>query len=108
MNATSAWGVDLVGVRPGDVVRATLDRDQRAVLDQVEQPLSGCLKGCDPVRGAMYDQRGHVELGHVGAEVGDPRVDARVGRERSGARSDVEARVPGFVAAPRPGERVDV
>ena len=100
--------VDLVGVRPADVVRAALDRDQLQVVDQCRQPLRGRLEGQDPIFRAVNDQRGHIDLRQVIAEVGQPGVDTRVGRIRRSARGQVEARLPGLVADSRPAELVDV
>src|SRR5205807_9943962 len=83
-------GVDLLGVGPADVVRAALNRDERAVRNQRWQPGRGRLERQDPVLSAVHDEHGYVDLGDVGAEVGQPRADARVGGEGRGAGRDVE------------------
>ena len=41
---------------------------------------------------------GHVDLGQVATEVGQPRVDARIGGKRSCAGRDLEARLQGGLA----------
>src|SRR5947207_2873890 len=71
--------VDCVGVGPADVVRATLDRDDRYVRDELAEPCGGGLEGEDAVLGTVEDQRRDVDLGQVVAEVGEPRVHAGVG-----------------------------
>src|SRR5229473_2576893 len=101
-------GVDDVGVGPGDVVRAALDGDERQVLDQRGQPGGGGRIGQDPVRVAVDEQGRHVDLGQVGAEVGQPRVHAGPGGVRRGGHRDVEAAGPGLVADPRRAQHVDV
>ena len=100
--------VDLLGVRPGDVVRAALDGDERAIGDQRRQPRGGRVEREDPVLGAVHDEHGDVDLRQVSAEVGQPGVDARVGRERGRAGGDVEARLPGTVADAAAAEDIDV
>ena len=64
--------------------------------------------GQDAVRGAVHDQRGHVDLGQIVAEVGQPGVDARVGGVRRGAGGDLEARPQGGVADALGREHVGV
>src|SRR5580704_2491476 len=101
-------GVDDVGVSPGDVVRAALDRDERQVLDQGGQPGGGGRVGQDPVGVAVDEQGRDVDLGQVGAEVGQPRVHAGVGGVRGGADGDDEAVLPGLVADPGAAQHVGV
>jgi hypothetical protein len=74
--------VDLVGVRPADVVRATLDRHDRHVCDQFAEPCGGRLERQDPVVRAVECQGRDVDLRQVLAEVGQPRVYDGVARMR--------------------------
>src|SRR6266567_2468325 len=53
-------GVDLVGVRPGDSVRAALDHDEVNVLDQARQAAGRLVQRQHLVRVAVDDQHGHV------------------------------------------------
>ncbi len=76
--------------------------------DQRRQPRRGGVERQDPVLGAVDDERRDVDLRQVAAEVGQPGVDARVGRVRGRAGGDVEARLPGPVADPAAAEDVDV
>src|SRR5580692_6086407 len=69
-------GVDLVGMRPGDGVRAALDHDQADVFDQVRQAGGGLVQRQHLVRVSVDDEDGHVDLGQVVAEVGGPGADA--------------------------------
>src|SRR5438093_205617 len=62
--------VDLVGVRPADVVRATLHGDDRHVRDEFAEPSGGGLERQDAVLRAVEDQRRDVDLRQVVAEVG--------------------------------------
>src|SRR5947209_4584613 len=55
-------GVDLVGVRPGDSVRAAL---------------AGLVQGQNLVRVALHHQHRQLDLGQVGAEVGSSRCRCR-------------------------------
>src|SRR5271154_6393557 len=55
--------VDLVGVGPGDGVRAALDDDELHVADQAGQPLAGVGVGQDPVGVALHGQHRDVDLG---------------------------------------------
>jgi hypothetical protein len=48
----------------------------------------------------VHDEHRHVDLRQVGAEVGQPRVDAGVGGVRRSAGGDVEARLPRLFADP--------
>jgi hypothetical protein len=72
------------GVRPADVVRAVGDLDDGEVRDQllIPEPGGGRLEREDAVGGPVDDQRGHVDLGQIVPEVGQPRIDARVRRVR--------------------------
>src|SRR5580693_1188376 len=65
-------GVDLVGVGPGDGVRAALDHDEVRVLDQARQAAGGLVQGQDLVGIAVDDQHGHVDLRQVVTEVSGP------------------------------------
>ena len=96
------------GMRPGDVVRPSLDRDELDVVEQRRQPRCGRLVGQDPVLRAVDDQHRDVDLRQIASEVGQPGVHARVGRERRAAGGDVEARLPGGLADPVGHELVDV
>src|SRR2546428_4004445 len=100
--------VDLVGMGPGDVVRAAVDPYQPDVLDQVGEAVRGGVDGQDTVLGTVHDQHRYVDLGQVTAEVGLPGVHAGVrGVRRRAGRHD-EARVPRLIADPGGGELVDV
>ena len=55
--------VDLVGVGPGDGVRAAVDDHRLHVADQAGQAFAGLRVGQDPVVIAMDDQHRHVDLG---------------------------------------------
>src|SRR5438270_4654278 len=52
--------VDLVGMGPGDVVRAAVDPYQPDVLDQVGEAVRGGVDGQDAVLGAVHDQDRYV------------------------------------------------
>jgi hypothetical protein len=47
--------IDLIGVGPGDAVRAALDDDKVDVGDQPGQPLTGLVERQHPVRVALDD-----------------------------------------------------
>jgi hypothetical protein len=85
-------------MRPADVVRAALDRDELEVCDEPGQPRVCRLVGQDAVFGAVDDQRRRVDLRQVAMEVRQPRVDARVGGVRRRAGGDLEACLPGLLA----------
>jgi hypothetical protein len=55
----------------------------------------------------VHDEHGYVDLRHVTAEVGQPGIDARVGRERGRGGGDVEARLPGTVADPAAADGIE-
>src|ERR1700722_17489339 len=73
--------VDLFGVGPADVVWTALDRNKRAVGNQRRKPRRGHLERKDAIVGAVQDEHGNVDVRQVGAEVGQPGVDAGVGGE---------------------------
>ena len=56
----------------------------------------------------MHDERRHIDLRQVAAEVGKPRVHARVAREGRRPGGDVETRLKSLVADPFWGELVGV
>src|SRR5713226_829345 len=95
-------GVDHVGVGPGDVVRAAFDGDELQVLDQSGQPGGGGRVGQDPVGVAVHQQHRDVDVRKVAAEVGQPRVDARVGGVGGGGHGDVVAVVQEILEVRRP------
>ena len=78
-------GVDLVRMRPADVVGAVGDLDDGEVADQllVAQAGGGRLEREDAIGGPVHDERGHVDPGHVRPEVGEPGVHAGVRRVRA-------------------------
>ena len=100
--------VDLVRMRPGDVVRASLDRDELELVQQRRQPRGGRRVREDPVLGAVHDQHRDVDLRQVASKVGQPGVHARVRRERRATSGDGEARLPGGLADPLRLQLVDV
>jgi hypothetical protein len=101
-------GVDELGVRPADVVRAAVDADDVDVRDELGQPVGGRGDRQDPVLRAVDHQGRHVDLREIVAEVGQPAVDADVRRVRRGAGGDLEARLPRLLADAVGRKRVDV
>src|SRR5438128_12661398 len=94
-------------MRPGDVVRTALDRDQRAIGDQRGKPRRGRVEREEAVLRAVHDEYRDVDLRQIGPEVGQPGIDARVAREWRGAGRDVEARLPRALADPGAAEDVE-
>src|SRR5262245_61839670 len=95
-------GVDLVGVSPADVVWSVRDLDHAQIGDQTLAPQPG---GCesqreDPIGRTVNGQDRDVDLGQVVAEVGQPRVDARVGSVWPATGGHLEARVQSLRADP--------
>src|SRR6476660_7361905 len=101
-------GVDFVGVSPADVVRTALDRDESAIGNQRREPRGGRVERKDAVLGAVHNEYRDVDLRQVRPEVGQPGIDACVGREWRGAGRDVEAGLPCAVADSDAAEDVDV
>src|SRR5438132_10207386 len=100
--------VDFVGMRPGDVVRPALDRDERAIGNQRRKPRGGRLERKDAVLRAVHDEYRDVDLREISPEVGQPGIDTGIAREWRGAGRDVEAGLPGAVADSSAAEDVDV
>jgi hypothetical protein len=100
--------VDLVGVGPGDGVRAAVDDHHLQVADQAGQPFAGLGVRQDMVVIALDNQHRHVDLRQVGAEVGLPRRDAGHRRGGRGGRGEVPAGLVGLVADQRAAELFDV
>src|SRR5439155_22849536 len=100
--------VDFVGMRPGDVVRPALDRDERAIGNQRRKPRGGRLERKDAVLRAVHDEYRDVDLREISPEVGQPGIDTGVAREWRGAGRDVEAGLPGAVTDSSAAEDVDV
>src|SRR5256714_1884114 len=95
-------------MRPGDVVRPALDRDEHAIGNQRRKPRGGRLEGKDAVLSAVHDEYRDVELRQISPEVGQPGIDTCVAREWRSAGRDVEAGLPGPVADSGAAEDVDV
>src|SRR5262249_53246413 len=94
--------VDLVGMRPTDVVRAVGHLDNREIGDQslVAESSRGDLEGKNSVGGAVDCQDWDVDLWQVAAEVGEPRFDTRVRGVRAASGCDLRARTQGRLAHP--------
>src|SRR5215469_6463186 len=69
-------GVHLIGMGPGDGVRALVDTDELDVLDHAGQPLASLRVRQDPVVVALDHQHRDVDLRQVRPEVGLPGRDA--------------------------------
>ena len=95
-------------MRPADVVRTALYRDERAIGNQRRKARRGRVERKDAVLGTVHDQHRDVDLRQIGSEVGQPGIDACVAREWRGAGRDVEAGLPGAVADSGSTEDVDV
>src|SRR3954451_21945470 len=95
-------------MRPGDVVRSALDRDERAIGNQRRKPRCGRLERKDAILSAVHDKYRDVDLRQISPEVGQPGIDTRVAREWRGAGRDVEAGLPGAFADSSAAEDVDV
>src|SRR4051812_11985394 len=95
-------------MRPSDVVRAALDRDERAIGNQRGKPRRGRLERKGAVLSTVHDEYRDVDLRQISPEVGEPGIDTGVAREWRGAGRDVEAGLPGAVADPGAAEDVDV
>src|SRR2546423_9926386 len=64
--------VDLVGMGPGDGVRASFDDDQLHVLDQAGQAFSGLVERQEAVGTALERPKRHVEITQVAAASAPP------------------------------------
>src|SRR3954466_3647421 len=95
-------------MRPSDVVRAALDRDESAIGNQRRKPCGGRLERKDAVLSAVHDEYRDVDLRQISPEVGQPGIDTCVAREGRAAGRDVEAGLPGAVADSSAAEDVDV
>ena len=54
--------IDLFGVRPRDVVRTSLHRDEGAVGDERRKPRRRDLEWEDAIRRAVQDEHGNIDL----------------------------------------------
>src|SRR5258707_14345675 len=95
-------------MRPGDVVRTALDRDERAIGNQRRKPRGGRVERKDAVLGSVHDEHRDVDLRQISPEVGQPGIDTGVTREWRSAGRDVEAGLPGPGADSGAAEDVDV
>src|ERR1700716_3033920 len=83
--------VDVVSVGPEQAVWGAFDLDVVGVRQMLGELPGGGVDRQDTVAGAVQDERGHVDLGDVGAEVGEPAVDNRRRREPGSAGGDIPA-----------------
>src|SRR5271166_2062585 len=100
--------IDLIGVRPGDRVRAAFDREQLHVRDEPGQTPACVRERQDPVSVALDYEHRNVDPRQVGTEVGFPRRDAGDCRDGGRCRRDVPACPVRLVAHQRAAENVHV
>src|SRR3954452_13903950 len=95
-------------MRPSDVVRAALDRDESAIGNQRGKPRGGRVERKGAVLSAVHDEYRDVDLRQISPEVGQPGIYTCVAGEWRGAGRAVEAGLPAAVADPRTAEDLDV
>ena len=100
--------VDVFRVRPRDAVRTVLHDQQARPFDELGGAQSRCRYGKDAVGIPLDDQRGHINVRQVLAEVFVPGCDACQTGSGGGARRNVPTGLNRLFADTLPQELVGV
>src|SRR5665811_461957 len=92
--------VELVGVGPEEPMGGTFDLDVLGAGKSLGERAAGGVDRQDVVGRAVHDKRGHIDLGYVGTEVGQPGELCRDGCVRRGVRGDIPTRAERLFAEP--------